>query len=184
MKQAPHFADTTAAVHHAQEATGRATTKIEEAKASTTKSQDLVRKQTETLLKLDQAVQDKGVLKDLVLQAKLTNDELTKELSTTQAALTAAYTELGTVKGDLGTAQYTIQQHEEEMKKVQARLDRAAITDRKYHRLKFGAIALAEGLVALLLWKFKAVLLPLGYIGIGIMVGLPVLVFTTLLFLL
>ncbi len=182
-KSAPHFQDTAAAVGHAQASTERTVVHVQTAQASTTKAQALVKTQAATITKLQQVVAGQKDAPALVLQVKEQNDSLTKELSTTQDALTGAYTELGTVKGDLGTAQQTIVQHEKEMTVVQKQIDKAVLTEKRYHRLKWGiVIPLAAALMGLLIWKFKMVLLPLGYLGIGIMVGVPAAVITFLAF--
>lgn len=141
---APSFTDTTAAVGHAQQGVTRAQQANEKAQASVKKSQESA---TEIKKNIGSArlAQTPGDL-NLALDAAEKNvDLLSRELATVQDALTAAYTELGTVKGDLGQAQYTIQQHEKDMSKVQAQLDKFNATLSKYHRIKIifaGAIML------------------------------------------
>lgn len=184
MPSTPHFQDTKAAVTKAQEGTTRATTHVQKSQASVQRAQTMVIAQAERINRLEQVVAENKDAHDLVLQIKTDNDSLTKELNDTQAALTQAYTELGFVKGDLGTAQQTIVTHEGEMKKVDAKLAKAAITEKKYHRLKYGICILVAGAVAGLMAKFGKPLLALGWIGIGIMIAAPIAVFTLLMFLL
>lgn len=156
---------------------------VQEARDSVARAQASAKTATTKLAALEKQVANDKVALELAQSAQADVDTLTKELSTTQDALKSAGEKLTWTWNELQTTKGELEKKQKDIDKNQKLVDKAVVTEQKYHKLKWGlVIPLAAALMGLLIWKFKAVLLPLGYLGIGLMVGVPTLVLTFLAF--
>lgn len=171
-----------ASVTGAQTTSKAAQSKVVEAQASTAKAQAAATSANDKITQLEKQVANDADALKLAQGAKSDVDELTKELTYTQYALKDVNNKLTWTWDQLQSANQQIDVKQKTLNENDKAVANAAEVEAKYHKLKWSICFLAAGAVALLLAKFWKLLAPLGYIGIGIMVGLPSAVFVFLAF--
>lgn len=164
----------------AQGSTKEAQTKISQAQASVTAAQNKVKDAQQNIVKLQKELVENKVALTLANAIAADEDALTDELVNTQSALRDSQSNLVDTQTSLTTATGQVTQLSKQLNAQQSKIDKAMKDEAKYHQLKFLVCSLAAGLVALIAFHFGA--LALGYVGLGILIGAPTIVFTFLWF--